>query len=98
VCYPLTELSVIRHEPDNRFLECSLAADAEFIVTVNTGTLRSQAVSIGERGEARRVPERPGDRTIGEEAHSALIQPSLRRSILRERLGASRVRFAAPRP
>jgi hypothetical protein len=36
VCYPLTELSVIRHEPDNRFLECALAADAEFIVTVNT--------------------------------------------------------------
>ena len=36
VCHPLTELSVIRHEPDNRFLECALAADAEFIVTVNT--------------------------------------------------------------
>ncbi|HZL94747.1 MAG TPA: PIN domain-containing protein, partial [Vicinamibacterales bacterium] len=36
VCYPLTELSVIRHEPDNRFLECALAADAECIVTVNT--------------------------------------------------------------
>ena len=35
VCYPLTELSVIRHEPDNRFLECALAASAEFIVTVN---------------------------------------------------------------
>jgi predicted nucleic acid-binding protein len=34
VCYPLTELSVIRHEPDNRFLECALAANAEFIVTV----------------------------------------------------------------
>ncbi len=36
VCYPLTELRVIRHEPDNRFLECALAASAEFIVTVNT--------------------------------------------------------------
>ena len=24
VCYPLTELSVIRHEPDNRFVECAL--------------------------------------------------------------------------
>ncbi|HLG58919.1 MAG TPA: PIN domain-containing protein [Vicinamibacterales bacterium] len=24
VCDPLTELSVIRHEPDNRFLECAL--------------------------------------------------------------------------
>ena len=36
VCYPLTELNVIRHEPDNRFLECALAANAEFIITVNT--------------------------------------------------------------
>ena len=36
LCYPLTELSVIRHEPDNRFLECALAADVDFIVTVNT--------------------------------------------------------------
>jgi predicted nucleic acid-binding protein len=36
VCYPATELSVVRHEPDNRFLECALAVDAEFIVTVNT--------------------------------------------------------------
>ena len=36
VCYPLTELSVIRHEPDNRFLDCALAANAQYIVTVNT--------------------------------------------------------------
>ena len=36
VCYPLTELSVIRHEPDNRFLECALAASAKSIITVNT--------------------------------------------------------------
>jgi hypothetical protein len=36
VCHPLTELSVIRHEPDNRFLECALAVGADFIVTVNT--------------------------------------------------------------
>ena len=36
VCHPLTELSVIGHEPDNRFLECALAASADFIVTVNT--------------------------------------------------------------
>lgn len=35
-CHPLTELNVIPHEPDNRFLECALAAHAEFIVTVNT--------------------------------------------------------------
>ena len=36
LCYPLTELQIIRHEPDNRFLECALAANADFIVTVNT--------------------------------------------------------------
>ena len=35
-CYPLTELEVIRHPPDNRFLECALAVSADFIITVNT--------------------------------------------------------------
>jgi predicted nucleic acid-binding protein len=35
-CYPLTELDVIRHTPDNRFLECALAVPVDFIVTVNT--------------------------------------------------------------
>jgi hypothetical protein len=33
---PAFALSVIRHEPDNSFLECALPASAEFIVTVNT--------------------------------------------------------------
>ena len=74
VCYPLTELSVIRHEPDNRFLECALAADAEFIVTVNTAPGHfDQAVPIGERGEAQRIPERSGRGALGEEAPSRLI-------------------------
>ena len=36
-CFPLTELGIIRHEPDNRFLECALAVQADFIITVNTG-------------------------------------------------------------
>jgi len=36
LCYPLTELNVIRHKPDNRFLECALAVPVDFIVTVNT--------------------------------------------------------------
>jgi putative PIN family toxin of toxin-antitoxin system len=36
VCHPLTELRIIRHEPDNRFLECALAANADYIITVNT--------------------------------------------------------------
>ena len=36
LCYPLTELDVIRHQPDNRFLECALAVPVDFIITVNT--------------------------------------------------------------
>ena len=35
-CHPLSELNVIRHEPDNRFLECALAVEADFLITVNT--------------------------------------------------------------
>ena len=35
LCHPLTELRVIRHEPDNRFLECAEAAQADFLVTGN---------------------------------------------------------------
>jgi predicted nucleic acid-binding protein len=37
LCYPLTELRVVRHEPDNRFVECALAVAADFLLTVNTG-------------------------------------------------------------
>ncbi len=36
ICYPLTTLSVIHHEPDNRFIECALAVQADFLITVNT--------------------------------------------------------------
>ena len=62
VCYPLTELSVIRHEPDNRFLECALAASAEIIVTVNTALghfdrKQYQAVSVARPGEFLNVRE-----------------------------------------
>lgn len=48
-CYPLTELDVIRHQPDNRFLECALAVSADFIITVNT------ARGHFERAEYQRV-------------------------------------------
>ena len=53
LCYPLTELSVIRH---------ALAANMHFILTVNTAprALRSEAVSGGQRawpGEFLNVPE-----------------------------------------
>lgn len=62
VCYPLTELSVIRHEPDNRFLECALAVSAEFIVTVNTAPghfdrKQYQAVIVARPGEFLNVPD-----------------------------------------
>src|SRR4029450_7528173 len=61
VRYPLTELSVIRHEPDNRFLECALAANAEFIVTVNTAPghfdrKQYQEVRVARPGEFLNVP------------------------------------------
>jgi predicted nucleic acid-binding protein len=36
VCYPLVELDCVKHEPDNRFVECALAIDADYLVTVNT--------------------------------------------------------------
>ncbi len=36
VCYPLIGLDCIRHEPDNRFVECALAISADFLITVNT--------------------------------------------------------------
>ncbi len=36
LCYPLTELKVIRHKPDNRFLECALAVPVDYLLTVNT--------------------------------------------------------------
>ena len=63
VCYPLTELSVIRHEPDNRFLECALAANAEFIVTVNTAPghfdrKQYQALNVARPGEFLNVARR----------------------------------------
>jgi predicted nucleic acid-binding protein len=36
ICHPLTELSIIKHEPDNRFLECALLAGVDYLITVNT--------------------------------------------------------------
>lgn len=36
VCYPLVELDIIRHAPDNRFIECAQTSDADYLVTVNT--------------------------------------------------------------
>jgi predicted nucleic acid-binding protein len=62
VCYPLTELRVIRHEPDNRFLECAFAADANFILTVNTAAghfdqKRYQTVRVARPSEFLNLAE-----------------------------------------
>jgi len=62
VCYPLTELHIIRHEPDNRFLECALVADADFIITVNTAPGHFdrkvyQDVTVMRPGEFLNLPE-----------------------------------------
>lgn len=73
VCYPLITLDCIQHEPDNRFIECALAADAEFLVTVNTARGhfdrpcygRVRVVTPGafvNLGEVRRLIEKVRDR------------------------------------
>lgn len=61
-CHPLTELSVIRHEPDNRFLECALAASADVIITVNTAPghfdqKQYQTVSVVRPAEFLTLPD-----------------------------------------
>ena len=62
VCHPLTELRIIRHEPDNRFLECALVTNADFLVTVNTAPghfdrKKYQSVSVVRPGEFLNLPE-----------------------------------------
>jgi predicted nucleic acid-binding protein len=36
LCFPLFTATAIEHEPDNRFLEVALAAQADYLITVNT--------------------------------------------------------------
>jgi predicted nucleic acid-binding protein len=55
VCYPLTDLSIIRHEPDNRFLECALSPTCRRIST-RTRTVRPIHDSTETR--CRRLPAR----------------------------------------
>lgn len=62
LCHPLTELRVIRHEPDNRFLECALAVSADFIITVNTGRghfdqKKHQSVAVATPGAFLKLPD-----------------------------------------
>lgn len=58
----MTELHVIRHEPDNRFLECALAINADFLITVNTASghfdrKQFQTVRVVTPGEFLNRPE-----------------------------------------
>lgn len=60
ICYPLTRLCVVRHEPDNRFLECALAVHADYLITVNTAAghfdrKRYEDVRIATPGEFVRL-------------------------------------------
>lgn len=62
LCHPLTELRVIRHEPDNRFLECALVANADHIVTGNTAPghfdrKQFQTVRVITPGEFLNLPK-----------------------------------------
>jgi len=36
LCYPFFSATAIEHEPDNRFLEVALAAQVDYLITVNT--------------------------------------------------------------
>lgn len=36
LCLPLFSATAIEHEPDNRVLECALACEADYLITVNT--------------------------------------------------------------
>jgi predicted nucleic acid-binding protein len=36
LCLPLFSATAIAHEPDNRILECALACQADYLITVNT--------------------------------------------------------------
>jgi predicted nucleic acid-binding protein len=61
-CYPLMQLDCIRHEPDNRFIECALAVSADFLITVNTARghfdqKRYGATRVATPGEFVNLPE-----------------------------------------
>ena len=47
ICYPLFTAIAIRHEPDNRFLECALACQADYLITVNTARGHFDRKSFG---------------------------------------------------
>ncbi len=61
-CHPVSRLGVIRHEPDNRFLECAFACGADYLVTVNTAPghfdrAAFDSVQVATPGRFLRMPD-----------------------------------------
>ncbi|MCX8090294.1 MAG: PIN domain-containing protein [Verrucomicrobiae bacterium] len=61
ICYPLFSVKAVRHEPDNRFLEVALAAEADYLITVNTAPghfdrKRYESVRVVTPGEFLQEP------------------------------------------
>ncbi|HTS17288.1 MAG TPA: PIN domain-containing protein [Verrucomicrobiae bacterium] len=48
LCLPLFSATAIAHEPDNRILECALAAQADYVITVNTARGHFDRKSYGD--------------------------------------------------
>ncbi len=68
LCLPLFTATAIRHEPDNRILECALACRANYLITVNTARGHFDRTSYGDVRVA----------TPGEFLHLAQVQTLLR--------------------
>jgi predicted nucleic acid-binding protein len=47
LCLPLFTATAIKHEPDNRILECGLACRANYLITVNTARGHFDRTSYG---------------------------------------------------
>jgi hypothetical protein len=74
VCHPLTELRIIRHEPDNRFLECAFAVNrglhhnSEYF----SRSFRSETIPDCARRHAWRILESATCRAVSSEAYRRL--------------------------
>jgi predicted nucleic acid-binding protein len=48
LCMPLFSATAIAHEPDNRILECALASQSDYLITVNTARGHFDRKSYGD--------------------------------------------------
>jgi predicted nucleic acid-binding protein len=48
LCLPLFSATAIAHEPDNRILECALASQSDYLITVNTARGHFDRKSYGD--------------------------------------------------